>query len=71
MPKENLKALREMSVDALNEALIATRKKQFVLRLKRKTEGELEKSHQLTEARKYIAQIKTIMTEKAGKQDVK
>ncbi len=42
----------------------------FLLRLKRKNEGALEQPHQLTEARKQIARIKTLMTEKAGETHV-
>jgi len=71
MANENIQKLREMSVEALNEALLNSRKKQFLLRLKRKTEGQLDKPHQVAQIRKYIAQIKTILTEKAGEQDVK
>lgn len=67
---EELKSLRAMSVEALNEEIVSLRKKQFLLRLKRKTEGVLEKPHQLTTLRKQIARIKTVMTEKAGEQDV-
>lgn len=67
---EENKALRAMTVDGLNEELLNLRKQQFVFRLKRKTEGVLEKPHQLTELRKRIARIKTLMTEKAGETDV-
>ena len=67
---EQNKKLRAMSLDELNTTLLSLRKKQFLLRLKRKNEGVLEKPHQLTEARKEIARIKTLMTEKAGEADV-
>ena len=42
------------------------RKEQFNLRMK-KANGTLDKTHLITQVRKAIAQIKTIMTEKVGK----
>ncbi len=64
--KDQIEALNALSIDELQQELLVLRKQQFVLRLKRKTEGVLEKPHQITEARKKIARIKTLMTKKAG-----
>ncbi len=61
--KQTLKA---MGLDELKAELLSLRKKQFLFRLKRKNEGALEKPHQITEARKQIARIKTLMTQRAG-----
>lgn len=55
--------LREMSVDDLNKEVIDMRRKQLSYRLK-KASGALEKTHVQKQARRYIAQIKTIITEK-------
>ncbi|MCH9756880.1 MAG: 50S ribosomal protein L29 [Gammaproteobacteria bacterium] len=65
--KQKLKA---MGLEELKAELLLLRKQQFLLRLKRKNEGALEQPHQLTEARKQIARIKTLMTEKAGETHV-
>jgi large subunit ribosomal protein L29 len=67
---EQKKKLKTMGLDELNTELLSLRKKQFLLRLKRKNEGALEQPHQITEARKQIARIKTLMTEKAGEAHV-
>ena len=67
---EEKQMLNAMTRDELQTELLALRKQQFVFRLKRKTEGALEKPHQITEARKKIARIKTLMTEKAGESHV-
>ena len=62
---KNNSELREMSADELNTELLALRKEQFTLRL-RKANGTLDKTHLVSRVRKEIARIKTIMTEKAG-----
>ena len=67
---EQKNKLHAMNHDELQAELLSLRKKQFLLRLKRKTEGALDKTHQMTEARKQIARIKTLMTQKAGESDV-
>ena len=67
---EQKQKLKAMGVDELKTELLLLRKKQFILRLKRKNEGTLEQPHQITEARKQIARIKTLMTEKAGEAHV-
>jgi len=56
--------LRQMSVEQLNDELLALRKTQFNLRLKT-VNGVLTKTHLKTEARKTIARIKTMLSEKA------
>jgi large subunit ribosomal protein L29 len=63
---ENRQKLKAMSLDELNTELLSLRKQQFILRLKRKTEGTLEKTHHVTEIRKQIARIKTLMTDNVG-----
>lgn len=55
--------LREMSVEDLQKEVIDMRRKQLSYRLK-KASGALEKTHVQKQARRYIAQIKTIVTEK-------
>lgn len=67
---EQKKKLKAMSLEELESALLALRKEQFYLRLKRKNEGALEKPHQITMVRKEIARIKTLMTEKTGEAHV-
>ncbi|WP_131783531.1 50S ribosomal protein L29 [Legionella gresilensis] len=58
--------LRKLSQEQLNEELLDLRKLQFKLRMK-KANGLLEKTHPIKEARRAIARVKTIMTEKVGK----
>jgi len=67
---ENKQKLKAMSLDELQTELLSLRKQQFILRLKRKTDGSLEKTHHVTEIRKKIARIKTRMTEKVGESHV-
>jgi large subunit ribosomal protein L29 len=55
--------LREMTIVELQKMLFDLRKEQFQLRMKRAT-GALEKFHQFRDARKLVARIKTILTEK-------
>ncbi|TNC79581.1 MAG: 50S ribosomal protein L29 [Oleiphilus sp.] len=57
--------LREKSVDELNQEMLGLLKEQFNLRL-RKASGQLNQSHLLTQVRKDIARIKTVLTQKAG-----
>lgn len=63
---ENKQKLKAMSLDELNNELLSLRKQQFILRLKRKTEGALEQTHQVAEIRKQIARIKTLMSKNVG-----
>ena len=62
--------LRQMTPDELQKELLTIRRTQFNLRMKT-VNGALEKTHLVTEARKTIARIKTLMTEKAGESHVK
>lgn len=56
--------IREMSADELQEQLIKLRKEQFGLRMQRAS-GQLGQSHLLQIARRDIARVKTVMTERA------
>lgn len=62
--KDNIE-LRSMTTDELKAELLVLRKEQFNLRMKR-ANGTLDKAHQVTNVRKAIARLKTIMTQKAG-----
>jgi large subunit ribosomal protein L29 len=55
--------LRNMSVQELNDELLALRREQFNLRMQRAT-GELAQHHQHRKVRKDIARIKTVLNEK-------
>ena len=71
MSKTNqlVKTLRNMSLTELENELLTIRKTQFNLRMKT-VNGVLQNPHHITEARKKIARIKTLMTEKAGNSHV-
>lgn len=62
---KDITELKKMSIDELQTELLALRKDQFNLRMK-KASGALEKTHLITAVRKAIARVKTIMTEKGG-----
>ena len=53
------------SVDELKAALGDELKQQFKLRMQLST-GQLEQSHLVMQARRNIARIKTVITQKAG-----
>lgn len=55
--------LREKSAEALREELLALKREQFNLRMQ-KTTGQDSKPHLVRVARKNVARIKTILTEK-------
>ena len=57
------KDLREKSEDELKVVLDETQLSQFRLRMAKAT-GQLGKSHEVQVARKTIARIKTLLTEK-------
>ena len=59
-----LKELREESVAALQEKLVAAKKELFNLRFQNAT-NQLENTGRIKEVRKNIARIQTIITEKA------
>lgn len=56
------KELREKSVEALNDELLALRREQFNLRMQQAT-GELAQHTQHSRVRKDIARIKTVLSE--------
>ena len=55
--------LRDMNVEQLNAELLRLRKEQFQLRMQRAS-GQLGQTHLLTEARRDVARIKTVLQEK-------
>lgn len=57
--------LRTKTVEALQEELINLRGEQFKLRMQLSS-GQLQQTHQLKQVRRKIAQVKTVLTEKAG-----
>ena len=61
-----VKELREESVAALNEQLVAAKKELFNLRFQNAT-NQLDNTGRIKEVRKNIARIQTIITEKAKK----
>ncbi|KTD26974.1 MULTISPECIES: 50S ribosomal protein L29 [Legionella] len=66
--KDYVKELRGFTHQQLEDELLSLRKNQFNLRMK-KANGTLDKTHQVAQVRKAIAQVKTIMSEKVGKSD--
>ena len=56
--------LREMTAQELTDELLRLRKEQFGLRMQRASE-QLPQSHLLTETRRDIARVKTVLREKA------
>ena len=56
--------LRGKSVDQLREQLAKLKKEQFNLRFQAAT-GQLEKTHRVTEVRREVARVSTILREKA------
>lgn len=57
--------LRQLTVEELQSKLLLLRREQFNLRMKRAS-GSLDKTHLITQVRKSVAKVKTILTEKAG-----
>ncbi len=57
--------LREKSVEELNTELMSLLKEQFNLRM-RKSTGQLNQSHLLSNVRRDIARVKTVLNQKAG-----
>jgi large subunit ribosomal protein L29 len=57
------KEVRELSETELEKRIRETRQELLMLRLRRQT-GQVEKTHQLTEMRKDIARMETILTER-------
>ena len=61
----NTKELREKSVEELGTELLKLREDQFKLNMQKAT-GQLGQTHLLKHARKDIARVKTVLSEKAG-----
>ncbi|MFE8072955.1 50S ribosomal protein L29 [Marinobacteraceae bacterium S3BR75-40.1] len=59
------KDMREKSVDELNAELNTLLKEQFNLRM-RKATGQLNQTHLLSQTKRDIARVKTVLNEKAG-----
>lgn len=59
------KDLREKSSDELQAALVEEQKAQFKLRMQHAT-GQLSESHKIKQARRNVARIKTVLSQKAG-----
>lgn len=57
--------LRDKSVEELNKELLTQLESQFKLRMQKNT-GQLNQTHLLKEARRDVARIKTVLSEKAG-----
>jgi large subunit ribosomal protein L29 len=57
--------IRGMTPDQLAEQLLTLKKEQFNLRFQEAT-GQLEKSHRVSEVRKDIARIKTVLRSKTA-----
>ena len=64
--KEILKDLREKSVAELNETILANKKELLDLRIQKATQ-KLENTAKIRNAKKLIAQAKTVIAEKEGK----
>ncbi len=57
--------LREKTVEQLNEQLLELLRDQFNLRMQKST-GQLTQWHLLTQVRRDIARVKTVLNQKAG-----
>lgn len=60
------KELREKSVEQLNEQLLELLRDQFNLRMQKAT-GQLGQSHLLSQVKRDIARVKTVLNQQAGK----
>ena len=56
-----IESLRSLSSDQLHEELLKLKKEQFNLRFQKAT-GQFEKTHRVSEIRKTIARIQTLLT---------
>ncbi len=63
---EKLAELKKLELDKLKNLIVTLRKESFNLRFQR-TSGQLEKTSRITDVRKQIARIKTLMKEKRKK----
>ena len=62
--KTYLEELKAKSAEQLNEELVSAKKELFNLRLQNAT-NQLDNTARITEVRKNIARIQTVITEKA------
>ena len=58
----SFKELREKSRDELREELLSLRQTQLKLTMQ-KTSGQLEQTHQIRQARRDVARIKTLLSQ--------
>ena len=58
--------LREKSAQQLNEQLLELLRDQFNLRMQKAT-GQLGQSHLLSQVKRDIARVKTVLNQQAGK----
>ena len=58
--------LREKSTQQLNEQLLGLLRDQFNLRMQKAT-GQLGQSHLLSQVKRDIARVKTVLKQQAGK----
>jgi large subunit ribosomal protein L29 len=65
MSKVQVSDLRTKSESELKEVLVGLQRDQFKYRMQKNT-GQLGQSHLMTEVKKDIARVKTLLTEKAG-----
>lgn len=63
MKAEQLNELRAKTADELQEELLRLRKEQFNLRMQRASE-QLPQTHLITETRRDIARVKTLIRER-------
>ncbi|NLS43793.1 50S ribosomal protein L29 [BEV proteobacterium] len=60
--------LREKSVDKLNTELLELLREQFNLRMQAAS-GQLQQTHLVKQVRRNIARVKTLLTQKAGRNE--
>jgi large subunit ribosomal protein L29 len=65
MSKVQVSDLRTKSETELQEVLVGLQRDQFNFRMQKST-GQLGQSHVLSQVRRDIARVKTLLTEKAG-----
>ena len=58
--------LREKTAEQLNEQLLGLLRDQFNLRMQKAT-GQLGQSHLLSQVKRDIARVKTVLSQQAGK----
>ena len=58
----SFKELREKSIDELRDELLSLRQTQLKLTMQ-KTSGQLEQTHQIRQARRDVARIKTLLSQ--------